>query len=273
MLSVIVNHYRSPEVLKLALGYLMKNAPEGSEFIVTDSATIEKTERMMHYDFPGVTFLAARDNIGFAASVNRGIETAKGEMLLIANADVIVPSKTAIPELLDFLERHRDVGMVGPRLLNINGQHQPSCFRFYSPATIFARRTPFGATPWGKRELDRFLMRRVAVFDDASHNPLLVDWLMGSALLIRRTALADVGPLDERYFMYLEDVDWCRRFWEKGWQVMYYPHTSFYHYHFQASKKRGALIDLLTNRYTRTHLLSAVKYFKKFGLAVPRYGL
>ena len=102
---------------------------------------------------------------------------------------------------------------------------------------------------------------------------VVVDWLMGSALLVRRTAYEQVGGLCEDYFMYMEDVDWCRNFWEKGWKIVYYPEVFFYHYHFQASKKRGAIIDLFTNKYTRTHLLSAIKYFRKYGLKVPKYGI
>lgn len=265
MLSIIINHYRSPEVLKLCLKYIKQNAPEGAEFIVTDSETMEKTELMMRCDFPEITFLPESKNIGFAKSVNKGLAEANGDYFLIINADVIISEKEAISKMLEYMEKNSQIGILGPRLLNINGEHQPSCFRFYSPVTILARRTPFGKTPWGKRELDRFLVK--------SRGLTSTDWLMGSALLVRRKAYEQVGGLSENYFMYMEDVDWCRSFWEKGWKVVYYPEVFFYHYHFQASKKRGALIDLFTNKYTRTHLLSAIKYFKKYGLKVPRYGI
>lgn len=133
MLSIIINHYKSPEVLKLCLGYIKKNAPAGSEVIVTDSETTEKTQDMMHYDFPDVKFLSDKKNIGFAKSVNRGIENAQGEYLLIINADVIVPNSDAIPKMLGYLRENEDIGILGPKLLNINGKHQPSCFRFLFP--------------------------------------------------------------------------------------------------------------------------------------------
>lgn len=272
ILSVIVNHYKSPEVLKLCLNYLKKNAPESSEIIVTDSETEEKTEDLMRHEYPAIKFLSSCENIGFAKSVNRGILHAKGDFFLIINADVIIAEKDAISKMLAFIQKNADIGILGPKLLNINGAHQPSCFRFYSPLTILARRTPFGKTRWGKKELERFIL--------PPPNPLLrkegtlpVDWLMGSALLVRRQAWGQVGPMNENYFMYFEDTDWCRSFWEKGWKVVYYPETFFYHYHFQASKKRGPIIDLFTNKYTRIHLTSAVKYFRKYGLKVPRYGI
>jgi len=71
----------------------------------------------------------------------------------------MVTSYDAIQKMLSYMHDHADIGLLGPRLLYINGEHQPSCFRFYSPRTILARRTPFGKTPWGKRELDRFLLK------------------------------------------------------------------------------------------------------------------
>lgn len=274
MLSIIVNHYKSPEVLKLCLQYIKKNAPEGSEVIVTDSATIEKTKDLMHYDFPDIAFLQAEYNIGFAKSVNRGITHSHGDFLLILNADAIIPNKDALPKMLAYMAANTDVGILGPRLLNISGEHQSSCFRFYSPKTVFARRTPFGKTPWGKKELTRFLMKDSKIdAPNPSLGAISVDWIMGSAMLVRRDALREVGPMSEQYFMYFEDVDWCRSFWEKGWKVVYYPNSFFYHYHFQSSKKRGAVLDALTNKYARIHLRSAVIYFRKYGVRVPRYGI
>jgi len=269
MLSIIINHYKSPEVLRLCLGYIKKNAPLDSEVIVSDSETVEKTQDMMHYDFPEIKFLPEIKNIGFAKSVNRGIINAHGEFFLIINADVVVPDKEAIPKMTAYMRENLDIGILGPKLLNINGESQPSCFRFYSPKTILARRTPFGKTPWGKRELKRFLYTGqtcVIHRSDLCICPKPADWLMGSALLVRRNAYEKVGPIDERYFMYMEDVDWCRSFWAKRWKVVYYPDSSFFHYHFQASKKKNAILDILTNKYARTHLTSAVKYFMKWGL-------
>jgi len=266
MLSIIINHYQSPEVLKLCLNYLKKSAPRDSETIVADSETTEKTRDMMRYDFPEIIFLAEKENVGFAKSVNRGIRNAQGRFLLIINADVMVTEKDAIPKMLAYMEGHEDVGVLGPRLFNINGEHQPSCFRFYSPQTILARRTPFGKTPFGKKELERFLI-------SSGPNPIPVDWLMGSAFLVRKAAYDQVGPMDERYFMYLEDTDWCRSFWEKDYKVIYYPDAFFYHYHFRASKGANPIIDVFANKYARIHLRSAAKYFLKYGLKVPKYGI
>ena len=103
--------------------------------------------------------------------------------------------------------------------------------------------------------------------------PTPVDWVMGSALMMKKSTVDRVGMLDEAFFMYMEDVDWCRRMWEAGYKVMYYPDASAYHYHFQASKKRGNIVDALLNKYTRIHIKSAYIYFRKHGLKTPRYGV
>lgn len=277
MLSVIINHYRSPDFLKTCLERMREAAPSGSEIIVTDSGTIEQTRAMMARDFPDVTFLASEENIGFGKSVNRALAIADGDFFFISNADIVVPNGESLEEILAYLARESRIGVLGPRLLNPDGTHQHSCFRFYNPLTLFARRTPVGQISWGKRELDRFLIReRVRALEknqpSAPTDPLLVDWLMGSALFVRRAAYETVGPLDERYFMYMEDTDWCRSFWQAGWQVAYYPAVAFQHAHARASKKRSAFWDVVSNKYARIHLLSAIKYFWKHGFRTPRYG-
>jgi GT2 family glycosyltransferase len=99
-----------------------------------------------------------------------------------------------------------------------------------------------------------------------------VDWIMGSAMFVRRAAVLDVGPMDRRFFMYMEDVDWCRRFWEAGWRVMHVPSVTLYHYHGKGSARGGFLRSLLMNRLTWYHISSAAKYFWKYlGKAAPRH--
>ena len=129
------------------------------------------------------------------------------------------------------------------------------------------RRTVLGRTPWGKRHIDWFLMR--------DKDPALsrrVGWIMGSAMFVRREAAREVGLMDERFFMYMEDVDWCRRFWEKGWEVAYVPEAKLYHYHGKGSAKGGVLRSLFANRLTWYHITSAAKYFLKYqGKPMPNY--
>jgi len=149
--------------------------------------------------------------------------------------------------------------LLGPQLLNFNGTIQESCFRFHKPLTIVCRRTLLGRTSWGKKELARFAMED---FDRQSDKE--VDWLLGAALMLRRQALNDVGPMDERFFLYFEDTDWCRRFWDKGWGVVYWPSAKMHHYHGRSSKRTSGVADLFFNKYTWIHISSAIKYFWKW---------
>ena len=273
MLSVLINHYRSPVALKLCLRSIRETLAETPhEVIVSDSAAERETGRMLRSDFPEVHYLEFARNVGFAKLVNAGLRAAGGDPLLILNADTVLIENTA-KTLAQFLQAHPDVGMVGPRLEYQNGSHQPSAFRFYTPAVIAARRTFFGRTPWGRRVLERFMLRDILSEPIAAMAALPVDWLMGSAFMVRRKAAEEVGELDERFFLYFEDVDWCRRFWERGYKVMWFPSARVVHVHAQASRKRGALFDIMLNPLTRIHVTSAVKYFRKHGLATPHYGV
>lgn len=272
MLSILINHYKSPVALKLCLQSARETlANIDHEIIVADSQAERETGRTLRHDFPEVRYLPFEKNVGFAKLVNAAMREARGEFFFILNADnVLIPGTTEV--LLRYLNTHPDVGIVGPRLEYQNGEHQPSAFRFYTPFVIAARRSFLGVTPWGKRILNRFTLKDVLAEPARSMQPLLVDWLMGSALLVRRKAYEAVGPLDERFFMYFEDVDWCRRFWGKNWKVVWFPQTRIVHVHGQASKSRGALFDVILNPYARIHLKSAFLYFRKYGLKTPRRG-
>jgi len=272
-LSIIVNHYRTPEILKICLRSIkenLKNVDFDWEIIVTDSATIEKTEEMMEEEFSNIVFIPAKENIGFGKSINIAIKKAKGEYFFIVNADIIINEEKAIEKLLNYIEKNKSAGMVGPKLLNVNDTIQQSCFRFYTPLTVICRRTFLGKTFWGKKVLNKFLMADVFKGKEVTE-PILVDWLMGSAMMIRKSDLEKVGVFDENFFMYFEDVDWARRFWENGLKVVYFPDAKMYHYHFQSSKKKSLLGSFL-NKYARIHIKSALKYFVKYKFKNVRYG-
>lgn len=266
-LSIIVTNYKNPELLKVCLDSIRKYATGiAYELIVADSATEEDTELLMREDFPDCKFFPFKDNVGFQALLKKGIEHSEGKYILLLNGDIIV-TLDAIQQMLAYIKANSSVGMVGPKLLNFNGSLQHSCFRFYKPITIVFRRTFLGNLPFAKKHLDWFLMK------DYDHKqPRQVDWLMGSAMLISRQAIDEVGLMDPRFFMYMEDVDWCRRFWEKGFSVVYYPLAQMHHYHGKASAKGGLIYSLLFNRLTWVHISSAITYFKKYwGKPIPEH--
>ncbi len=267
-LSIIIVNYRTGPLTKaLVESLLTQELPQSTEIIVVDNNSGDDSVLLLRADFPEITVLDNHENIGLAAGVNKAITVAKGKYYLILNPDMIaLPG--SVTTLIDFMEQNPRVGVAGGQLLSPNGQLQYSCYRFYRIMTIIYRRTWLGKTVAGRLDTARFLMK------DIDHTKAQeVDWLMGACLAVRASAAAKVGGMDERFFLYFEDVDWCRRFWQAGWPVLYVPQAQFSHFH-QRSSERGALLGILTNRATRAHIASAIKYFWKFrGQTNPRQTL
>lgn len=265
-LSIVITSYKNPDLLRLCINSIKENVKEIKyNIIVVDSATEEDTELMMREHFPDIEFFPFKKNVGFQRAVKKGLSESKGEFVLILNGDILV-KENSVERLLEYLKINSDIGMIGPKLLSFNGDFQDSCFRFYKPITILYRRTFLGKFKFPKKHLDKFLMK------DYDHkNPREVDWLMGSAMMMPRCAIEKVGPMDEKFFMYMEDVDWCRRFWENKLKVVYLPTSVMLHYHGKGSGKKGFLHSVFLNKLTWIHIASALKYFKKYlGKPNPR---
>ncbi len=258
-LSIIITNYKNPELLRLCLNSIKENYSKTDyELIVSDSETEKDMAMMMREDFPDVLFVPSDKNIGFGKAVNRGYEKSQGDYLLILNGDTLI-KKDSIEILLAYIKNNPTVGVVGPQLLGFNEKFQPSCFRFYTPLTIIYRRTFLGKFSFAKRHLDWFSMR------DFDHKDIRdVGWLMGSALMTKRSAVEKVGLLDEKFWLYFEDTDWCRRFWEEGYRVVYNPQSRIYHYHGKGSAGKGVIKTLLSNKLAWAHIFSAIYYFKKY---------
>jgi GT2 family glycosyltransferase len=266
-LSIIITSYKNPELLKVCIDSIKKNyTGTDYEIIVADSATEEKTELMMREEYPEIRFVAFKNNVGFQHLVKAAYEKSSGKYLLILNGDIII-KKESIEKMQALLRDNSEIGIMGPQLLNFNETLQYSCFRFYSPLTIIYRRTFIGKMSFAKKHLSNFLMED---FDHKSTKE--VDWIMGSAMMVTREAVEKVGLMDERFKMYMEDTDWCRRFWENGYKVIYFPGAQMYHYHGRGSAGKSMLTALLSNRLTWIHIASAIKYFLKYaGKTAPKH--
>ncbi len=258
-ISIIIVHHRTPALLKLCLDSIKRTTGDLSvETIVVDSMANREGRDLMRERYPEVHYLPFEDNLGYAKGVNRGAAAATGKYLLFLNPDIILTAG-AVTVLRDYLATHSDVGIVGPRLLNFDGSRQPSYFRFYKLTTILLRRTGFGRLHHFKRSINAFLM--------ADTNPEKIqapDWLMGSALMTTRVAFDAIGGMDESFFLYFEDVDWCRRFWHNDYTVVYCPGATVYHYHARESQSGFGIFDIFFNRKTRWHLASAFRFFWKY---------
>ncbi len=259
MISFVITHCQTPVLLKLCLKSIKDNVGDlNYEIIVSDSQAGKSIRELIEEKFPQVKYLPFPKNVGYAKLVNKGIKFSKGEYILILNADILI-LKDTVKQMVEYMEENPEVGIIGPRLLTFSNQPQVSCFRFPTISAIVARRTFLKRLSWGKKKIRYFLMKDE---DFSSAKP--VDWVQGSAMLVRRKAIDKVGLMDERFFMYLEDTDWCRRFWRNGYQVVYLPIAQMSHYYYRVSKKWGGFLDILFNKYTRIHLISAFKYFWKW---------
>jgi N-acetylglucosaminyl-diphospho-decaprenol L-rhamnosyltransferase len=228
------------------------------EVLVTDSATQEETEMLMREEFPQVRFFPFRENVGFKTLVNTSIREAQGRYIFLINSDILL-SPGAVPTMLGYLKEHPEIGLLGPKQFNFNGSLQQSAFHFYRPQTILYRRTWIGKFPFAKKHLRWFTLA-----DEDLSRPQAVDWIIGSAMLVSKEKAERVGPLDDRFFMYMEDVDWCRRFWEKGFKVVHFPLAFVHHYHGKGSARGGFFGSLFFNRLTWYHIESALRYFWKY---------
>lgn len=257
-LSIIIVHTYEKDKLRQTLRGLRRAAPQlNYEVIIVDNNPAAGLYPMLRKEFPRVRYMALDRNAGFGAGMNNGIRVAKGRYVLIFNPDIIV-SPGSLESLVSFMDENKDVGVCGPRLKNPDGTLQYSCYRLPSIMLPVYRRTPFGKTRKGREVVDNYLMK-----ENNHLQTMDVDALIGAALFARKSALDEVGLFDEQFFMYYEDNDLCRRFWEKGHRVVYLPEAEMIHYHRRASAD-GGLFRQLTSRFTWIHISSFVKYWKKY---------
>ncbi len=267
-LSIIILSYKNPALLRLCLTSLSRSLPTHLDYevIVVDNETSLETRSVLDEfseKIRNTKLVPLVDNTGYTRGVNQGIKASTGEYILYANYDVVF-ELGAIETLYNYIKNHPDTGLVGPKLLNFNGTEQSSCFRFYSPWTIICRRMPY--IPTAHKVLRYFLMQDVNL---SKIQP--VDWVSGAIFITSKSAVEKVGLMDEHLYHYFSDVDWARRFWDNGYQVVYFPEAKFFHYHGQASRGRLGVLEFLKNRATIWHIEDGFKYFLKHGFKSPTY--
>ena len=263
-LSIIILNYKNKDLIR----ELLKNIAElklafDYEIFVVDNASYDGVEEICKSD-PQVKFIQNKTNNGFAAGNNLAIKRASGKYILMLNPDLAILSD-AVNILYQYMETHPIVGLAGPRLINADKTIQYSCTQFPDWRLPFYRRTTLAETKAGEKWLDQYLMK------DLDHTKdHLVPALFGACLMIRRTALAQIDLLDERYFMYMEDIDWSRRFWENHWQVVYVGKAEVIHLHRRQSAAES-ILKTFFSKLSRQHILSFIKYFWKFrGKEIPK---
>jgi len=257
-LSIIILNYKTKNLTKQCIKNI-ENSDLAFEYeiIIVDNNSGDGIGFMMKQEFSKHKFIASDKNLGMGAGNNLGIKKAKGEYILIINSDVVV-FNDSIKKLINFMDDNRKAGVIAPQVLNPDRTSVDSCCRWPKLDTFIYRRTFLGNTRKGKKELDFYLYKT----EDLSQ-PRQVDWIFGCCLMLRKSALDLVGVFDEKFFLFLEDTDLCRRIWQKGWQVWYAPLARVVHYPHRLSASAGGMKDLLS-KYTWIHLHSWIKYFIKW---------
>ena len=184
---------------------------------VVDNASTDGSAEMVRSEFPGVQLIVNDENLGFSKANNQAIRYSESRYVFLLNSDAAV-HPGAIEALVAFADDNPKAGIVGPKVLNPDGSLQLSCRRFPSLGAGFFRNTYLGRLFPHNKPAQDYLM---ADFDHA--HTRAVDWVSGCAMLIRREMVAQIGALDERFYMYCEDVDLCERAWRFDWEVVYQP--------------------------------------------------
>ncbi|MFA6468661.1 MAG: glycosyltransferase [Bacteroidota bacterium] len=232
-ISVVIVNYNVREFLNNALISLFK-ALEGysSEVFVVDNASDDGSVELIQKNFPRVKLIANSANAGFAKANNQALALASGKYLLLLNPDTLVQEDT-FEKLIEFFTSHPDAGMVGCKILNPDGSLQLPCRRsFPTPWTAFTKTFGLSAL-FPKSKL--FARYNLTYLDpDQTYE---VDAVSGSFMMITREVYQRIGGLDEKFFMYGEDLDWCFRVQQSGWKVYYVPTTSIVHYKGESTKR------------------------------------
>lgn len=254
-LSIVIVNYKSKEKIKKCLKSILLADLSGLnwELIVVENDSGDDLSDLLT-DFKNSKLIKSDKNLGMGGGNNLGIKIAQGEFILILNPDTELKPE-AIKTLFRYIKENKDVYIIGPKLLNPDLSLQYSCSYFPRPWTPIFRRTFIGK--FFQKHLDWFLMKD---FDHKSTRE--VDWLMGSCLLIRSD---DFDGFDERFFMYFEDIDVCRRAWHYGKKVVYHPEAEVIHHHARESAKKPWYLGVIKSKLTREHIKSWFRYFLKWG--------
>ncbi|MDE2750734.1 MAG: glycosyltransferase family 2 protein [Chloroflexota bacterium] len=204
------------------------------EIIVVDSASDDGSPALLRENYPAVTLLEQSENIGFTRGNNIGLAQARGDYLLLLNPDTEV-CPGALAQMIDYMMRHPHVGILGPQTFNSDGSHQSTRRRFPTLMTGIFESTWLSA--WAPAGVERHY-RMLDTPDDAI---LEVDWVQGSALMMRREVYQAIGGLDEGYIMYSEELDYCRRAVLAGWRVCYHGGAQITHHGGKSSEQVAAL--------------------------------
>jgi len=257
-ISVIIVNWNVQDLLDKCLaslhnGTVAINQPHEDlpviEIIIVDSASTDGSVSMVRDKYPDVRLLEQDENVGFTRGNNIGIREAQGRYLFLLNPDTEIIDDV-IPQLLVYMEEHPDVGIIGPHTLNTDGTHQSTRRRFPNLMTGLFEST------WLASFAPKSIDEQYKMLDTNDSNIMEVDWVQGSAMLVKREVYEQIGGLDEGYVMYSEEMDWCKRAKDAGWNVVYHGKSFITHH------GGGSSDQVVAFKQIQFHT-SKLRYFRK----------
>jgi GT2 family glycosyltransferase len=223
--SIIIVSWNAKKYLLNCLNSLIQRQKEYSqELIVVDNASSDGSAELVEKDFPQVKLIRNEENLGFAKANNIGIRASTGRYICLINSDVVVLDN-CVKLMIEFMDQHLKAGMGGPRVLNPDRTLQVSCRHFPSIWNNLCQAIALN------KVFPKSVFFSEPFMNCWNHDSVRsVDVLTGCFWLVRRKALDDVGLLDEDFFFYGEDIDWCKRFNDTGWEVRFYPAAEAIHF-------------------------------------------
>lgn len=255
-LSIVIVNWNTRDMLRDCLESVFDNLGDlEAEVFVVDNASSDGSPSMVIREFPSVKLIRNTENLGFAAANNEAMRLSTGRYVLLLNSDTIVHGDV-LEQCYEYMEKHPRVGMVGCRVLNSDSSLQFTCSRFPSLINLSLLTSGLARLPWPKA-LDRYQMRRWKRADARE-----VEVISGCFMFARSAAIAQVGLMDESFFFFGEETDWCRRFSSAGWQLWFAPVGVITHHGGGSCKRLNHRRDLLLTAGT-------VRLHRKYGGTVP----
>ena len=255
-LSIIIVNYNTGSVLKQCLNSLYQYRTPDSEIIVVDNASTDNSGEMVKMHFPDIILVESSENLGFAKANNLGSAKAQGDFLVFLNPDVIL-TEASFEKMLGFLESHSDVGLIGPRLIYENGDFQISTGLF--PKIL----SEFKMSRLARKVKNRTFREKLASQFETYKE---VNWVTGACIMLRRTLFEQVSGFDDKLFMFFEDADLCKRIYEAGLRVVYFPETEIIH-------QRGLTYRKQPQRIAEQYRQSQRYYYRKHNGFFSNLGL
>lgn len=258
---IMVSHNDLNESCLKSVAKARQQSSLKTAFVVVDNASKKYHANEVVDQFCNETICLLRDkDYGFGRSCNRGAKEVEAQYYFFLNPDTVLIDLDIIDELHKYMRLYPGAGLVAPKIIYFDGRPQETFRRFPKWYMPFTQRTFLKDTEFGKNYARSFLM-----WDVNREKPRSVDWVQGSAMFVDGSLWKKLNGFDDRYFMYFEDIDLCRRIYKEHRTVVYYPATVLQHAHGKESAKIPSLIkNLVQNDMARAHLASWFKYVWKW---------